>query len=202
MPTAKRPRLEEPQADEIRQAKERVRAVALQPKPDDSLLLLLLDDLTRAAVRLQDENAPVFQELQRQAALYQDRISLPSLILSVLGGGASDHVSKAVSKCLKEKKIKDQEGKGSERHEQRSPLANLYGPPGQVYPQPPPAQSSYPGQGYGGYRPYYYPFNETQGGRGRGRNRPVRPMNCFFCSSSQHWIKDCPKMKEAKEKFA
>jgi hypothetical protein len=47
----------------------------------------------------------VYEELARQAIRHQTKVDVTSLCLSVLGGRAADAISKAISKCLKEKQF-------------------------------------------------------------------------------------------------
>lgn len=62
-----------------------------------------MEELAAKARSLGHEDAETFEELARQATRNQGRINIMSLALTVLGGKASDIITKALSKCMKEK---------------------------------------------------------------------------------------------------
>ena len=180
---------------ELNELKEKVRTLCLQEDPSNALILLTLEELAKTARRGNHEEAEVFEELARQANRYQTKLDISNLCLQVLGGKAADAISKAITKCLKEKPESKPESKMSNVDEQRrpeSPLSNLYPyQPPMMYPF---MSGGYPhnGQNFGGYGQSY------RGGRGsyRGSFRPKGP--CHFCDSNTHLVKDCEKMKAAK----
>jgi hypothetical protein len=191
----------------VAEVKKKVRSLCLQNQPNESLLLLLLDDLSRASASMGDDNYVMYDELARQARHNQGKVVLSSFALSVLGEGANDAVSKALAKCLKSKIPRiETDGDGKEelkRKESKSPLEALY-PPVNHGVMPPFQQQAgqYPmygaptGYGYGGYRPY-------RSSRGRGYNSGYSrtPSGCFLCGSNDHWLRDCEKLKEMKQKM-
>jgi hypothetical protein len=67
------------------------------------LILLTLRELAKHLRKADAEDAEVYEELARQAIRHQTKVDVTSLCLSVLGGRAADAISKAISKCLKEK---------------------------------------------------------------------------------------------------
>ena len=110
-PAEKRPRVEDPaqqskstSCEAVRAVKEKVRSVASQKHPNDSLLLVFLEELSAAATINNDDNTTVFQELARQAKFNQGSVDLSAFVLSVLGGGACDVVARALSKCIENEK--------------------------------------------------------------------------------------------------
>ena len=80
-----------------------MRTLCLQQEPSISLILLTLEELAKHSRKADAEDAEVYEELARQAIRHQTKVDVTSLCLSVLGGRAADAISKAISKCLKEK---------------------------------------------------------------------------------------------------
>ncbi|CAG2224941.1 unnamed protein product [Mytilus edulis] len=162
--------------------------------PSDSLILLTLEELAKAARRVNHDDADTFEELTRQANRHQLKLDISSLCLSVLGGKVADAITKAVSKCLKEK----QPEKDTTPKPEDSPLHNLY-PPYQApcmypYNAMPYLQPPYPGGFNNNYRGR--PRNSGNFGNSGIRQRGA----CLFCESTSHQIRDCDKMKAAKGK--
>lgn len=192
--------LEKSYDDSVKDLKEKVRSLALQSNPNEALILLNLDELARRARRYNDPEAEVFEELFRQASRHQGNVNLASLTLSVLGGKASDIVVKAMSKCMKEKQVEEKISNtvSSKSTEAVSPLANAYQQP------PLPPQYCFP-PGFSGWpQAGMFPFpNSYQSSRRSFGNRTgqFRPRgNCYFCNSPEHSVRDCEKMKSAKNK--
>ena len=188
--------LERRKDDNIKDLKEQVRNLAMQANPSEPLMLL-------KARRQNDEESETFEELARQAQRNQGTINISTLILNVLGGKASDLVGKAMAKCLKEKeaeqKIASNKANHNEKVETSSPLANAYPPapymPSYMMPQMP----------NGWQHSGMFPFGTGMYPQGPRRFTPRtsqwRPRgNCYFCNSSEHSVKDCEKMKNAKGK--
>lgn len=166
----------------IKELKDKVRTLCLQPEPSDSLILLTLDELAKVARRADHEDTEMYEELARQANRHQAKLDISNLCLSVLGGKAADAITKAISRCMKDVKT-DQKKEVSAPKPEDSPLHNLYGP--------------FQAPGYQYQFPMYYPF--ARGGY-RGRQRQVRPRGpCHFCGNESHLMRDCEKMKQAKE---
>ncbi|CAG2184878.1 unnamed protein product [Mytilus edulis] len=178
----------------VKNLKEKVRTLCLQDNPSDSLILLTLEELAKAARRVNHDDADTFEELTRQANRHQLKLDISSLCLSVLGGKVADAITKAVSKCLKEK----QPEKDTTPKPEDSPLHNLY-PPYQApcmypYNAMPYLQPPYPGGFNNNYRGR--PRNSGNFGNSGIRQRGA----CLFCESTSHQIRDCDKMKAAKGK--
>ena len=178
---------------EIEGIKEKVRLLALQNNQSEALILLSLDELAKTARSAQVEEADIYEELYRQASRNQGQINLVNLVLSVMGGKASDVVAKALSKCRKEQEDSKELANKTEK-QANSPLQNLYQPP---FPQP--FMMPYQ-QGYG------YPFHTqfaAPGYTGRPRYQrkggPKQIGPCLFCDAMGHLIKDCLKFKAMKE---
>jgi hypothetical protein len=74
-----------------------------QQEPSIFLILLTLEELAKHARKADAEDAEVYEEIARQAIKQQTKVDVTSLCLSLLGGRAPDAISKAISKCLKEK---------------------------------------------------------------------------------------------------
>ena len=89
--------------DPVKKLKDKVRFLAMQKVPSEQLVLLTLDELADTARKLDHADADLYQELARQANQNQGDFKVPNFILNVLGGKASDLISKALSKSLKEK---------------------------------------------------------------------------------------------------
>lgn len=87
----------------VQELKEKVRTLCLQDDPSNALVLLTLDEPSKAARKLNHEEADMFEELYRQANRYQSKLQISNLCLSVLDGKVADAISKAISKCLKDK---------------------------------------------------------------------------------------------------
>ena len=173
-----------------------MRALCLQQEPSISLILLTLEELAKHSRKADAEDAEVYEELARQAIRHQTKVDVTSLCLSVLGGRAADAISKAISKCLKEK-VESKNGDKCSKPEknvpkpENSPLHNLYP---FMYPMgfQTPFASNFPQpQGYG-YR-NLMPRSYTPNFRPRG-------AACLFCDSTSHLVRDCDKMKAAKGK--
>lgn len=183
-------------AGKLKEIKEKVRSLATQNEPNESLMLLLLDDLARMSLEMGDESAPVFSELYRQARYNQGNVDLPNFILTVLGGGACDVVSKALAKYVKKqhKSPKLEKRAGESPEKSVSPLTNLY--PGSQAMQFMPFFPGFPNQYYQprgrGYRGSY-----SRGGYRGGK--PSLAAQCWFCQGN-HYIRDCDKMKAARDK--
>ena len=177
----------------VRASKENLRSVASQKQPNDSLLLVYLEELSSAATTYYDDNAAVYQELARQAKFNQGSVDLASFVLSVSGGGACDVVSKALSKCLKNEKATTKVeplGVNAAGFGQRaaSPLAGLYdGPPPNFFPWNPPYQYSY-GQGTSSWRG----FRGNRGTRASGSSAGSRGTG-MGCDLRDHFIRNCDK---------
>lgn len=76
-----------------------------------------MEELATKARSLGHEDAETFEELARQATRNQGRINIMSLALTVLGGKASDIITKALSKCMKEKDQEKEEAPQNKKHE-------------------------------------------------------------------------------------
>ena len=201
--------LEKLEKEDVAKVKERVKALASQQDPSESLILITLDELARLSRKLGDKDMEMYEELYRQCGRLQGKVNMANLCLTVLGGQGADIVSKAVNKCIKEgynlgPKREGMKAKGEGEQDQgsrglSSPLAGLY----PMYPPPlgffnAPGYQQYPFQPfsnfglYGKQRPYKGPGG--MGKRGTGR------MACHFCDSTQHLVKDCELMKAARRK--
>ena len=182
--------------DRVKELKEKVRNLCLQQMPSTPLILLTLDELTRAARRADDIEADLFEELARQANRHQEKINLSNLCLSVMGGKAADAISKAMVKCLKEGQDSKETTppKSSKTREQTSPMNNLYP---QMFPAPQYGMMNLHGHmqpPFQGHVPGFYNYQRGFGGyRGRGQFRPRG--NCHACNSPSHQVKDCEKLK-------
>lgn len=176
--------------ESVESLKDKVRGLALQKSPNEAMILLLLEELANVARKRQHDDSSVFEELSRQALKHQGSINLTSLVLNVVGG-SSDVVIKALNKCVKEKKVESKltaPEKAENENTHQSPLANVYNP---INPFLMPQQSYQ-------YTPYqnYSMFNS----RPRGRFNQWKPRgNCYFCDMPGHSIRECQKMKLAKE---
>ncbi|XP_076072272.1 uncharacterized protein LOC143044226 [Mytilus galloprovincialis] len=188
----------------ITELKDKVRTLCLQQNPSDSLILLTLDELAKFSKKLDHDDADVYEELARQANRHYSKLDISSLCLSVLGGKAVDTITKAISKCLKEKQSENKndgnaaQGSDNAPKREESPLSNLY------------PQFQNPLM-YSMYQPNYLPQGvQPYGNFTAGGYRNTRPMGarfgfrprgaCHFCESHTHQIKDCEKMKVAKGK--
>lgn len=168
--------------------------MSLQSKPNEALLLLTFDELAKQARKYTDPEADFYEELCRQANRHQGEVNIATLTLSVLGGKASDIVVKAMAKCLKERQVEDKlsTSNSAKSSESASPLESLYPPPPVPYFMPQ-NMSGWPHSGM-----YHYQFNRRFSG---SRQNCWRPRGqCYFCNSTEHAIKDCEKMKIAKNK--
>ncbi|XP_052716245.1 uncharacterized protein LOC128188950 isoform X2 [Crassostrea angulata] len=124
----------------VQELKEKVRTLCLQDDPSNALILLTLDELAKAARKLNHEEADMFEELYRQANRYQSKLQISNLCLSVLGGKVADAISKAISKCLKDKPETKAESKNEYVETQKrpeSPLNGLYPCQPSLYPMMP-----------------------------------------------------------------
>lgn len=169
-----------------------MRKLCLQQEPSISLILLTLKELSKHARKADAEDADVYEELAREAIRHKTKVDVTSLCLSVLGGRAADAISKAISKCLKEKVESKNDDKFSKPEKnapkpENSPLHNLY----QMGFQPPFAANFPQPQGYGYRNPKPRPYTPNYRPRGAA---------CLFCDSTSHLVKDCEKMKAAKGK--
>ena len=194
--------LEMEKSQNVEKVKERVKILATHTEPNDSLLLITLDELARVSRKVNHKDAEVHEELYRQCCRMQGKINLSNLCLTVLGGQGADIVSKAVNKCVKESKsfdkADDSKSKGSPQEEQAakfggSPLAGLYPYPGPMFG---------PGYGFPGYGSFHQANYSNGFVRPRGGYRmPQRGrLACHFCESTDHLVKDCEQMKAAKRK--
>ena len=95
-----------------------MRALCLQQEPSISLILLTLEELAKHSRKADAEDSEVYEELARQAIRHQTKVDVTSLCLSVLGGRAADAISKAISKCLKEK-VESKNGDKCSKPEQK-----------------------------------------------------------------------------------
>jgi hypothetical protein len=165
-----------------------------QQEPSIFLILLTLEELAKHARKADAEDAEVYEEIARQAIKQQTKVDVTSLCLSLLGGRAPDAISKAISKCLKEK-VESRNGDNCSKPEknapdpENSPLHNLYPFMYQMGFQLPFAANFPQPQGYGYRNPR--PRSYTPNYRPRG-------AACLFCDSTSH--KYCDKMKAAKGK--
>ena len=75
----------------------------MQKNPSEQLVLLTLDELAEAGRNIGHEDADMYIELARQASLNQGKFPIASFVLSVLGVKASDLITKALTKSLKDK---------------------------------------------------------------------------------------------------
>lgn len=124
----------------VQELKEKVRTLCLQDDPSNALILLTLDELSKAARKLNHEEADMFEELYRQANRYQSKLQISNLCWSVLGGKVADAISKAISKCLKDKPETKAESKNEYVETQKrpeSPLNGLYPCQPSLYPMMP-----------------------------------------------------------------
>ena len=178
-------------------AKAKVRALALQTQPNEALILLNLDHLARVARKQGHHDAEMFDELARQASHHQGRIDMANLVLSVLGGRASDAISKALAKCMKEKP-EEQKQPMQGVVGMTSPLHNLYQPPLQ------PAMSPYGPQPIVQVQPHgFWPRRYGRSnhmGNSNNTSRYRQRGACLFCDSTSHLVRDCEAMKQAKKK--
>ena len=187
---------------QIQQVKEKIKVLCTQTQPSEALILLSLDELSRLARKLDDDDMDMYEELYRQCSRMQGKINMGNLCLTVLGGKGADTVTKAINKCLKEVGTGTSEGKleknsskeDNQTSRQESILANLY-PPLPMYPMGFPHPYSYMSHYGGGYRSF----------RPQGQVRPFKRQNigkgtCLFCESTSHYVKDCELMKQAKKK--
>lgn len=166
----------------VQELKEKVRTLCLQDDPSNALILLTLDELSKAARKLNHEEADMFEELYRQANRYQSKLQISNLCLSVLGGKVADAISKAISKCLKDKPETKAESKNEYVKTQKrpeSPLDGLYPCQPSLYPMMPSMYLNVFNMG-GGYNGY-----GNQGYRGgRQGYRPYRPKGpCLFATA-------------------
>lgn len=147
------------QEQEVSVHKDKVRLLCTQNNPSEGLILLALDELARKAKDCQHYDADTYEELLRQASRNQGEINIVTLTLNVLGGKASDLVSKTLSKCLKEKDCGKAESNPSSSDSQQmdmtSPLAVMYPP---MMPQGYNPMDTYPPL----YMPYGYEYKTTE----------------------------------------
>ncbi|XP_064645441.1 uncharacterized protein LOC135498872 isoform X1 [Lineus longissimus] len=186
-------------ADPVQKAKAKVRSLALHEEPNESLMLLYLEDLAAAATSVSHKDMELFDDLYRQARRYQGKVDMANVILTVLGGGTGELITKAISKSLKKvvepkpiETVKPEESPNpSPSIQHRSPLTDLYSQVAAVaslQQMMNPLFDSYRGGASRGAR------------RGRGRGTDSSPPNnyqCYFCNSPDHFYRDCDKMKEA-----
>lgn len=196
--------------DVVSNLKEKVRILSLQQEPSDSLILLTLDELSKVARKTCHEEADMFEELARQANRYSSKLDISGLCLSVLGGKASDAVSKAVSKYMKGKQQNEQSENKDKKNDavqkrEESPLVNLYPPIPQAQYVPPgslqPPFFPFFNHGMQNFSPNYGSYRNARPTGFRPSYSGFRPRGaCLWCNSTAHQIKDCEKMKLAKEK--
>ncbi|XP_033730384.1 uncharacterized protein LOC117319740 [Pecten maximus] len=213
--------LESSTSPKVSDIKERVRILCLQPEPSNSLILLTLEELAKAARSANHEESGLYEELLRQVHRLQSKVCLPKLCLSVLGGNESEKISKAIAKCMKDvidtaKESKKEAPLVGKTQTTLSPLDNLYVtlplPGADLAPMPFPLQQ-HPNPMYGSYRGYVQQGYGQQGygqGYGQGyrnyrrggfRHPGQRPRGaCLVCDSTAHQVRDCPKVKEFRQK--
>jgi hypothetical protein len=189
--------LEKLEKEDVAKVKERVKALASQQDPSESLILITLDALARLSRKLGDKDMEMHEELYRQCGRLQGKVNIANLCLTVLGGQGADIVSKAANKCIKEGNLgpKSEGMKAKDEGEQNqgsrgcsSPLARLYpmySPPLGFFNTP--GYQQYPFQplsnfgAYGKQRPY-----KGSGGMGR---RSASRLACHICDST-HLVKE------------
>ncbi|VDI38058.1 Hypothetical predicted protein [Mytilus galloprovincialis] len=158
-------------------------------KPDSSTASDTLED--RIASLKKKTKVEIITELKdklaRQANRHYSKLDISSLCLSVLGGKAVDTITKAISKCLKEKQSENKndgnaaQGSDNAPKREESPLSNLY------------PQFQNPLM-YSMYQPNYLPQGvQPYGNFTAGGYRNTRPMGarfgfrprgaCHFCES-------------------
>ena len=186
--------------DPVKKLKDKVRFLAMQKVPSEQLVLLTLDELADTARKLDHADADLYQELARQANQNQGDFKVPNFILNVLGGKASDLISKALSKSLKEKVPEKKEDNLSKSAKDTASGQMQYPWTGQGFMWP----YMQPGMGY---MPQNVGFGHeasarfTPFARGGSSRTPYRQRGaCHFCESTSHLIRDCEKMKQAKHK--
>ncbi|XP_062583975.1 uncharacterized protein LOC134245733 [Saccostrea cucullata] len=178
---------------EVEAIKEKVRLLANQNSPSEALILLALDELAKTSRSAKIDDVDIYEELYRQASRNQGKINLVTLVLSVMGGKASDVVGKALVKSKKEQEETKESDK--EKKSSSSPLHNLYS----SFP-PMPLMMPYQPQGYNyGYmfNPSYQGYRPNRGRLNQGGSKPIGP--CLYCESMGHLIKDCMKFKAMKQ---
>lgn len=181
--------LEKDRTDEVKDLKNKVRSLALQQNPSVPLLLLLLDELAPVAKRAGHSESTLFEELSRHSHLNEKSIDVSSFVLQVLGGRASDVISKALEKATRDSASKSE--KAAEPKTQQIVPPQSFLPMGYGYPMqlggygPAPYGPAPYGGGYArGSRPY-------RGGRYNNRNG-----SCHYCGRQGHFPRECPKMNE------
>lgn len=183
--------------EELKSLKAKVRGLCMQTEPSVPLILVLVEELASTARKMNSDDAAIFEELARQANCNKEKLDIPSFCLSVLGGKATDVVGKALSKALK---VKSECGEssvlGKVQATHQSPMLNLYSQPPQAY----------WGFGQGNFVPQMYPYGGVTGyggyrkyQRGSGRGQSSRG-NCLFCGGPDHYVRDCMKMKAARDR--
>ena len=88
----------------VQQLNDKVRGLALH-QLSEQLLILTLDELAKLPRQSGHVDADTYEELARQATRHQGRLDIASLCLSVMGGKVADVITKAISKCIKEKQV-------------------------------------------------------------------------------------------------
>ena len=165
--------------------------------PSEQLVLLTLDELAEAARNIGHEDADMYIELARQASLNQGKFPIASFVPSVLGGKASDLITKALTKSLKDKSRNKKEETTTKQPD--APKQSVpFMPPGQGYMYPPWMYQ----MGYIHQPSYNSSFQGRYGSFRGGSSRPTYRQRdaCHFCDSTSHLIRDCEKMKMAKNK--
>lgn len=201
--------------DPVKRLKDRIRTLAMQQDPIDSLILLNLDDLAKTARRTNHEDVELFEELVRQANCHRKKLNIPSLCLTVFGGKSADLITRALSKCMREKAEErdddlKSESRGKERTDQRelSPLSNIY-PPVVPFAPMPMGNFQFPTQATAQFLPHGFQNAPVfRGGYKSGYSRPYRGESrtwrpkgaCIFCEATGHHFRDCEKMKLARKK--
>lgn len=201
IPIKKKKRHADDRTAAVQEIKDKVRALALQSQPSESLILMTLDELSRTSRKYGHKEADTFDELYRQASKNQGKINMTTLILNVLSGNASSVVTKALSKCLQEKSFDDKmdtvckttPAQKPDMSTQSSPLAN-------VYSQFPSMQQPYGSQQFFPFSAPYSPgYFRPRGTASSMYPRPLRPKGpCHFCDIMGHQVKDCEKLKAMK----
>lgn len=190
-----------------------LKSLASANAPEESIIASL-DVLADLAQECSHPELSVYQSLRAQASRMQGKLSIAGLCLEVLAGKENDKVSNAVSKLLREEKLKKVERPAK----QPSPQAQLSQPQQHLLQTQPPAMMP-----YGGFPFYpsghYQPFNMYQPGyqpgyqphyqppyRGRGNRRGTFQQRsrssstaCHFCGVDGHFQKDCTAYKKMKD---
>lgn len=193
--------LEKSSKDLFNDLKNKERCPCSQKDPRMPLILLTLEGLAKTARKVSYEKEEIYEEL------YQTKLDISSLCLSVLVCKAAYAISKDGAKCLKEKSTFKNESKTDVKKEgesgfrrddtSKSPLNNLYlyQVPSMMYPS---AQGYCPGYTQFGGSGYFVNPGFRSGKAGTFRQGYGPRGACLFCESITHQVKDCEKMKATK----